>query len=160
MKPASALIVPVRLGIDRIKSREMALELLILTSALIFPSSTLTHASALLTPHTLPRMHPIAPLARGIILMQAGDSPEGKPSEAVEVGEATEAKPQTGGYETFYDDEKDTAPEKPALSDAMRQRLLNEQRGLGADANSKNPFLLVFAGVGVFVLLGALAVSL
>ena len=42
----------------------------------------------------------------------------------------------------------------------MRARLLKEQQGLGADSNSKNPFLLVFAGVGVFVILGALAVNM
>ena len=39
-------------------------------------------------------------------------------------------------------------------------RLINESRGLGADPNQKNPFLLVFAGVGVFVVLGALAVNI
>jgi len=37
---------------------------------------------------------------------------------------------------------------------------INEQRGLGADSNSQNPFLYVFAGVGIFVLLGAVAVNL
>lgn len=49
---------------------------------------------------------------------------------------------------------------KPGLSDNMRKRLLSEQRGIGADPNSKNPFLLVFAGVGVFVVLGSLAVNM
>ena len=42
----------------------------------------------------------------------------------------------------------------------MRERLINESRGLGADPNQKNPFLFVFAGVGVFVLLGAAAVNM
>jgi len=49
---------------------------------------------------------------------------------------------------------------KPELSQTMKDRLINESRGLGADPNQKNPFLGVFAGVGVFVVLGALAVNM
>ena len=49
---------------------------------------------------------------------------------------------------------------KPELSNTMRERLINESRGLGADPNQKNPFLAVFAGFGVFVLLGALAINM
>ena len=51
-------------------------------------------------------------------------------------------------------------PKQPEISNAMRERLINESRGLGADPGSKNPFLLVFFGVGVFVVLGALAVNI
>ena len=46
------------------------------------------------------------------------------------------------------------------LSNTMRDRLIAESRGLGADPNAKSPFLPVFFGVGVFVLLGALAVNM
>ena len=46
------------------------------------------------------------------------------------------------------------------LSQTMKDRLIAESRGLGADPNSKNPFLPVFFGVGVFVTLGALAVNM
>ena len=42
----------------------------------------------------------------------------------------------------------------------MKERLIRESAGLGADSNQKNPFLPVFFGVGVFVLLGALAVNM
>ena len=78
-----------------------------------------------------------------------------------EVEPVAQAAPSEG-YETFYDDEKEDAvlAAKPPISDSMRARLLKEQQGLGADSNSKNPFLLVFAGVGVFVILGALAVNM
>ena len=47
----------------------------------------------------------------------------------------------------------ETQPEEPAsqrpaeISDTMRKRLLNEQRAIGADSGSKNPFLLVFGAV-------------
>lgn len=67
----------------------------------------------------------------------------------------------------LYDDEIVDGPitykdgsKKQELSNTMRERLINESRGLGADPNQKNPFLFVFAGVGVFVLLGAAAVNM
>ena len=67
----------------------------------------------------------------------------------------------------LYDDEISDAQvtytdgtKKPEISNAMRDRLINESRGLGADPNQKNPFLFVFAGVGVFVLLGAVAINM
>ena len=40
-----------------------------------------------------------------------------------------------------------------------RPSAADESRGLGADPNQKNPFLAVFAGVGVFVVLGFLATN-
>ena len=71
------------------------------------------------------------------------------------------------GYQTFYDDESGNDPikyadgtRKPEISTSMREKLINESRGLGADPGAKNPFLFVFGGVGVFVLLGALAVNM
>lgn len=67
----------------------------------------------------------------------------------------------------LYDDEIGEGPitysdgtKKAELSSTMRDKLINESRGLGADPNQKNPFLPVFFGVGVFVILGALAVNL
>jgi hypothetical protein len=63
------------------------------------------------------------------------------------------------GYEEFYDDEKPMV-EKPPISAEMREKLLKGQQVLGSDPNRKNPFLLVFAGVGLFVILGAIAVNL
>ena len=72
-----------------------------------------------------------------------------------------------GGYQTFYDDESGNEPikyadgsKKPEISNSMREKLINESRGLGADPGAKNPFLFVFGGVGVFVLLGALAINM
>lgn len=78
-----------------------------------------------------------------------------------------EATPEQAGYSTFYDDESGDQPikyadgtKKPEISNSMREKLINESRGLGADPGAKNPFLLVFGGVGVFVVLGALAVNM
>ena len=51
-------------------------------------------------------------------------------------------------------------PPRDPLSNTMKDRLIRESAGLGADPNQKNPFLPVFFGVGVFVLLGALAVNM
>ena len=55
-------------------------------------------------------------------------------------GENTYEKP--GGapdqYGNVYDDEVKVV-EKPALSNTMRDRLINESRGLGADPNQKHP---------------------
>ena len=73
-------------------------------------------------------------------------------------------KPKSGD---LYDDQikegeikyKDGST-KPQLSNTMREKMINESRGLGADPNQKNPFGLVFIGVGVFVCLGALAVNM
>jgi len=58
-----------------------------------------------------------------------------------------------------YDDET-TQDDGPDFSNSMRQKMIDESRGFGADPGSKNPFLAVFAGVGVFVVLGALAVNM
>ena len=67
------------------------------------------------------------------------------------------------GTAATYDDEVADGPvtytdgtKKPELSNTMREKLINESRGLGADPNQKNPFLIVFVAVGVFVVAGAL----
>jgi len=64
--------------------------------------------------------------------------------------------------DALYDDEIADGPvnykdgtKKPELSNTMRDKLINESRGLGADPNQKNPFLIVFVAVGLFVLAGA-----
>jgi len=65
----------------------------------------------------------------------------------------------------LYDDEIPEGTEvvytsgqkKPQLSNTMREKMIAESRGLGADPGAKNPFGAVFIGVGVFVVLGFLA---
>jgi len=69
-----------------------------------------------------------------------------------------------GNDGALYDDEVPegqqvvytSGEKKPTLSNTMRDKMIAESRGLGADPNAKNPFLPVFFGVGVFVVLGAL----
>jgi len=97
-----------------------------------------------------------APLRRIATVMQA------EPPPAQSESEQPLAPAESEGYATFYDDEKEdeVLQAKPQLSNTMRERLIKEQRGLGADPNAGNPFLLVFGGVGVFVILGALAVNM
>jgi len=77
---------------------------------------------------------------------------------------AADAAPAEGasGYREFYDNEEGMAKEKPKqeISNSMRDRLINEAQGLGADPNQKNPFLGVFLAVGVFVVLGALSAGM
>mmetsp|Transcript_2934 Transcript_2934/g.8707 ORF Transcript_2934/g.8707 Transcript_2934/m.8707 type:complete len:132 (+) Transcript_2934:34-429(+) len=90
---------------------------------------------------------------RPLVLQEPLKKPEEEKEES-----APPASPS--GYSTVYDDETPPAPRKDPLSNSMRARLIKEQQGLGGDPNSKNPFLFVFAGVGVFVMLGALAVNM
>jgi hypothetical protein len=96
-------------------------------------------------------------LPRRTTLVMQEQKPEGDAAS-----DAVAPKADTDGYETFYDDEREDAvmAAKPGISDDMRKRLINEQRGLGADPNAKNPFIFVVGGVGVFVILGALAVNM
>lgn len=106
------------------------------------------------------RLAPAAQLrtpARAVVHHLVMQEPPPPPAEPAPDGAVD--KP-VGMQGSFYDDEVDPTPKKPALSNEMRQRLLREQQSLGADANTKNPFLFVFAGVGAFVLLGALAINM
>lgn len=77
-----------------------------------------------------------------------------------ETKETTWQKPGTAPTKdsagNVYDDESEQ-DDGPGFSDAMRQKMINESRGLGGDPNQKNPFLLVFAGIGLFVVAGALS---
>ena len=66
------------------------------------------------------------------------------------------AAPKADAAGNVYDDESEQ-DDGPQFSDAMRQKMINESRGLGGDPNQKNPFLLVFAGIGLFVLAGAIS---
>merc|ERR1719453_3046126 len=99
-----------------------------------------------------------APLPPG---WEEAKAPDGRPyyyqtgSSATQWNRPTTTA-STGG--ALYDDE---IPEstKPPVSEAMRQRLINESRGLGSDPNQSNPFLAVFFGFGVFVVLGFIAVN-
>jgi hypothetical protein len=55
---------------------------------------------------------------------------------------------------TFYDDEVDLTPAKPALSDSMRDRLLREaSTGLDSDSKQTNVLLYIIGAVFVLVLL-------
>ena len=69
-----------------------------------------------------------------------------------------EAEQAPSAYKTVYDDEMPPL-DTPQISEAMKQKLIRGQRSLGADPNSGSPFLLVFGAVGVFVILGFLAVN-
>ena len=91
---------------------------------------------------------------RSAISMQEEPAAEGAPPPA----EAAATDKAGNVYDDEYEDP--VLANKPELSNSMRKRLIEESRGLGADPNSKNPFLPVFFGVGVFVLLGALAVNM
>merc|ERR1712129_465482 len=77
-----------------------------------------------------------------------------------ETKETTWQKPGTAPTKdsagNVYDDESEQ-DDGPDFSSAMKQKMINEAGGLGADPNKKNPFLLVFFGIGVFVVAGALS---
>ena len=79
---------------------------------------------------------------------------------AQETKETTWQKPGTAPTKdsagNVYDDESEQ-DDGPDFSSAMKQKMINEAGGLGADPNKKNPFLLVFFGIGVFVVAGALS---
>ena len=91
--------------------------------------------------------------------LQAGPSPEDDNDvDATTHADATAAEGAASGYTTVYDDESPMT-ETAALSDSMREKLIKGQRTLGADPNSGSPFLAVFGAVGIFVILGALAVN-
>ena len=81
-------------------------------------------------------------------------------SLAQETKETTWQKPGTAPTKdsagNVYDDESEQ-DDGPDFSSAMKQKMINEAGGLGADPNKKNPFLLVFFGIGVFVVAGALS---
>ena len=82
------------------------------------------------------------------------------PCASQETKETTWQRPGTAPAKdsagNVYDDESEQ-DDGPGFSDSMRQKMIDESRGLGGDPNQKNPFLLVFAGIGLFVVAGALS---
>ena len=90
--------------------------------------------------------------------------PEFDPSTAQNSGQYKGAKASDDLYDDQIPENEQViytdGTEKPTLSNTMRDKLIAEGRGLGADPNQKNPFLAVFGGVGVFVVLGALAINM
>ena len=90
------------------------------------------------------------------LICSAEPPTEPQPSDAAEQAPPPQQLNRDG---TVYDDVS-PPPKRPELSNSMRERLLKEQRSLGADPNAKNPFLLAVGGVALFIALGALAVNL
>ena len=90
------------------------------------------------------------------LLCSAEPPAEPQPSDAAEQAPPPQQLNRDG---TVYDDVS-PPPKRPELSNSMRERLLKEQRSLGADPNAKNPFLLGVGAVALFIALGALAVNL
>lgn len=123
--------------------------------ALLLLLSVLSTATTFLVPQRAVHITPRAGMQARLRAVSMQETPTEPEAEA-----PSPAAPE--GYSTVYDDEYEdkVLAEKPQLSNTMRERLINESRGLGADPNAKNPFGAVFIGVGVFVLLGALAVNL
>lgn len=123
---------------------------------------------------------PVRPaLVRGAARSSALRMQEDTPAAALPDGWKEYKDPESG--DTYYSDGKITSWEKPGveggvgykvpdaalekeikaerqLSQTMKDKMIAESRGLGADPNQKNPFLPVFIGVGVFVVLGAISV--
>ena len=116
-----------------------------------------------LTPLSMPRVSTPA----AVVVARRTHAPhlEAEPSpeddndvDATKPADATAAEGVASGYTTVYDDESPMA-ESAALSNSMREKLIKGQRTLGADPHSGSPFLAVFGAVGIFVILGALAVN-
>ena len=86
------------------------------------------------------------PIQRAQFVMAAS------PSIRLRMSDDESTKPSPDG--TFYDDEVDSTPVKPAISNAMRDRLLAEaSAGLDSDSKQANVLLYIMGGVAVLVLL-------
>ena len=70
--------------------------------------------------------------ARPLFMQAEPPAPEEAPATT------NQAPSESDGYQTYYDDER-APPKQPEISNSMRERLINESRGLGADPGSKNP---------------------
>lgn len=88
------------------------------------------------------------------VLDTTGDARAGFPTMSDKGDEVKKPVPDEKG--NVYDDES-PQDDGTNLSDQMKQKMVDESRDLGGDPMSKNPFLKVFIGVGIFVLLGAVA---
>jgi hypothetical protein len=63
--------------------------------------------------------------------------------------------PKTSSDTTFYDDEVDSTPAKPVISNAMRERLIAEaSAGLDSDSKQPNVLLYIMGAVVILVALG------
>lgn len=91
--------------------------------------------------------------------MQEAEPPAEPEDARAAYDAAVKAEGEMAAGSTLFDDEKPFV-EKPPISSEMRAKLLKGQQALGSDPNSQNPFLYVFGGVGVFVILGAIAVNM
>ena len=107
----------------------------------------------------LAALKPRAPMARALALRMADSEPPAEPDARAVYDAAVKAEGQVEAGQTVYDDEAKFV-EKPPISSEMRAKLIKGQQQLGSDPNSQNPFLYVFGGVGVFVVLGAIAVNM
>ncbi|GMH66481.1 hypothetical protein TL16_g04441 [Triparma laevis f. inornata] len=87
-------------------------------------------------------------------LREEAATAEGKKSEEVEMSTAV-VDPTAKSSSDLYDDEVEEADAGSGLSDTMRDRLLREAQGLGADPNSKQENYIVWVAVVVGVLVVA-----
>ena len=75
-------------------------------------------------------------------------------SPSIRLRMSDEESPKTAPDGTFYDDEIDSTPVKPAISNSMRERLLAEaSSGLDSDSKQTNVLLYIMGAVAVLVLL-------
>lgn len=75
-------------------------------------------------------------------------------SPSISLRMSEEESPKTSLDGTFYDDEVDLTPVKPAISNAMRDRLLAEaSAGLDSESKQANVLLYIMGAVAVLVLL-------
>jgi hypothetical protein len=67
----------------------------------------------------------------------------------------TDETPKPSSDTTFYDDEVDSTPSKPVISNAMRERLIAEaSAGLDSDSKQPNVLLYIMGAVVILVALG------
>lgn len=88
----------------------------------------------------------ISPVQRAQVVKAASPSFELRMSE--------DETPKPSSDTTFYDDEVDSTPSKPVISNSMRERLIAEASA-GLDADSKQPNVLLYI-MGAIVILVAL----
>ena len=75
-------------------------------------------------------------------------------SPSIRLRMSEDEPPKTAPDGTFYDDEVDSIPVKPAISNSMRDRLIAEaSSGLDSESKQTNVILYIMGVVGVLVLL-------
>ncbi|GMH84431.1 hypothetical protein TrVE_jg5159 [Triparma verrucosa] len=158
----------------------MVLNLLFLTTTAFTPHASLHKTHQSLRHHAGPRQlsrpsfvssRSLSSPLRPSLALLAGDSPEELLAAAQKLREAAaemegktaeEAAAETVSKSVvakssgdLYDDEVDEPDPRQGLSDTMRDRLLREAQGLGADPNSKQENYIVWVAVVVGVLVVA-----